>query len=93
MNEPEFIPVQVPDLGFNELPVRLGAWLIDVGDSIEAGDRLAELIVPGLVCEVTAPVSGTLRGLECATGAQVQPGQILCQIEPSDPADEAIGPA
>ena len=73
-------PVLVPDLGSGELPVRMGCWLVDVGDEISEGQRLAELILPGTVFEIASPADGFLVGIERANGAAVECGTVLAML-------------
>ena len=72
----------MPDLGTAGEPVSLVAWLVEPGDTVEAGDRLLEVAIPGITCDVCAPASGVVGRLEKAIDAQVLPGDVLAWIEP-----------
>lgn len=80
-----FVSVVAPDLG-SEGPARVSAWLVDVGDSVRAGDRLVELLLPGVTYDVHAPVTGRLLQAHVPLNAVVRPGDTLGQIE----ADESV---
>jgi pyruvate/2-oxoglutarate dehydrogenase complex dihydrolipoamide acyltransferase (E2) component len=82
MSDPPELPILVPELGNGDLAVRLGCWLVDVGDEIIQGDRLAELILPGTVFELTATASGRLTRIERANGATVECGTVLGMFTP-----------
>lgn len=79
-------PIQVPDLGSGDLPIRMGCWLADVGDEVSQGQRLAELILPGTVFEITSPSDGVLAAIERANGAAVECGTVLAMIAPFPPS-------
>jgi pyruvate/2-oxoglutarate dehydrogenase complex dihydrolipoamide acyltransferase (E2) component len=82
MSDPPEVPIVVPELGNGDLAVRLGCWLVDVGDEITQGDRLAELVLPGTVFELTATASGRLTRIERANGAAVECGTVLGMFIP-----------
>lgn len=79
-DKPSQHPILVPALGNGELPIRMGCWLADVGDDVSEGQRLAELILPGTVFEVTAPADGRLTDIERANGTAVECGTVLGMI-------------
>ena len=80
MNEAESISVVAPDLGSSE-PVRVSGWLVDVGETVRAGDRLVELLMPGVTYDVPAPASGRLSEVTAATSSAGRPGDLLGRIE------------
>ncbi len=85
MSDLSEVPIVVPELGNGDLAVRLGCWLVDVGDEITQGDRLAELILPGTIFELTATASGRLTRMERANGAAVECGTVLGILVPDTP--------
>jgi pyruvate/2-oxoglutarate dehydrogenase complex dihydrolipoamide acyltransferase (E2) component len=82
------IPVTLPDLGAAGQPLRISAWFVEVGDHVEAGERLVEVVVPGITCDVPTPVAGQVIQIEKDLDAPVSPGDILVWIEPADDDDE-----
>lgn len=94
MTDSSEVPIQVPDLGNGDLPVRIGCWLVDTGDEITEGDRLVELILPGTVFELAAPESGWLTRIERGNGAAVECGTVVGILTPvTDPQNsEDSGP-
>ncbi len=60
----------------------LQQWLVSLGDEVYAGERIAEIVVPGILVSVAAPCSGRL--IEIMTGplGQVLQGQVLGRIQP-----------
>ncbi|MGE3316361.1 MAG: lipoyl domain-containing protein [Planctomycetaceae bacterium] len=70
-------PIILPDLGSRSSKVRVSCWLADPGDRIEEGDRVVEVLVPGVTFDVSAPTSGTLTKIEKLPDAVVATGDIL----------------
>jgi 2-oxoglutarate dehydrogenase E2 component (dihydrolipoamide succinyltransferase) len=70
-------------------PVVLSVWFADEGDEVLAGDQLVEVLVAGSTFEVPSPASGRLVEILAYPDDELQPGQVLCLIEPSgdDPED------
>lgn len=72
--------VVAPDLGASE-PVRVSGWLVEPGETVREGDRLVELLLPGVTYDVSSPVTGRLVGVVAGMNAAVQPGDLLGVIE------------
>jgi pyruvate/2-oxoglutarate dehydrogenase complex dihydrolipoamide acyltransferase (E2) component len=51
------VPIVPPDLG---TPARLSLWCVKPGDDVRRGDRIAEVVIPGVLADVLAPASGIL---------------------------------
>lgn len=79
----ESVSVFTPDLGSEE-SVRVSAWLVEVGETVREGDRLVELLMPGVTYDVPAPVSGRLAEAAVMLNAAVRPGDLLGRIEPDE---------
>lgn len=73
------VPVRLPDLG--EAAVRFGLWLVDPGEAVRAGDRLAEVLLEGATVDVTAPADGRLIERVAWPRDLVRPGDVLAVIE------------
>jgi pyruvate/2-oxoglutarate dehydrogenase complex dihydrolipoamide acyltransferase (E2) component len=50
------VPIPLPDLGSPRVVFSL--WYVRVGDRVFAGDRVAEVRIPGATFDVAAPVNG-----------------------------------
>jgi pyruvate/2-oxoglutarate dehydrogenase complex dihydrolipoamide acyltransferase (E2) component len=72
-------PVHLPDLGCPS--PRLSLWFVQVGDRVEAGDRLVEIVVEGATIDVPAPVSGRLVERHVVPDEPVAVGQVLGILE------------
>ena len=79
----EPVAIVAPDLGSAE-PVRVSAWLVEIGETVRAGDRLVELLLPGVTYDVAAPASGRLAEVVAAVNARVRPGDLLGRIAVDD---------
>ncbi|MBA3315489.1 MAG: biotin attachment protein [Planctomycetota bacterium] len=77
------IPIIAPDLGATESP-RVSAWLVEVGETVRAGDRVVELLLPGVTVDVAAPVSGRLSEATVPLNSAICAGQKLGTIEQDD---------
>jgi pyruvate dehydrogenase E2 component (dihydrolipoamide acetyltransferase) len=76
--------IQMPELGSDMTEADLVQWLVGVGDTISAGDLLAEIETDKATVEYESPVSGVIVEL-CvsapATGVKV--GELIARIEES----------
>ena len=45
-------PIIVPELRTGDETVRVSVWLVDVGQTLVAGDRVVELLAPGITFDV-----------------------------------------
>ena len=73
-------PLTAPELGASDL--RVSVWLVEVGDRAEQGERIVELLTPGMTFDVSMPVAGRITAIEKPIGQSVQPGDILAWIDP-----------
>lgn len=71
------IPIVVPDIGAGEDPIRFVQWLVDDGDTVLAGDRVAEVIAAAVLFHVSSPAEGTLLRGDVQTGAILRVGTTL----------------
>ncbi|MFO0878026.1 MAG: hypothetical protein U0840_11805 [Gemmataceae bacterium] len=79
------VPVRVPDLGAG--PVRFGLWLVEPGEAVYAGDRLAEILVPAASVDVAAPATGIFLDPQALPRDALQPGQVVGFIAAEDDED------
>ncbi len=73
-------PLRVPDLG-NIGPIQLSLWLVDESDSVQAGDRVAELLAGPATYDLAAPVAGRLSACLVDESQEVFPGQTIGWID------------
>ncbi|MHA7775079.1 2-oxoglutarate dehydrogenase complex dihydrolipoyllysine-residue succinyltransferase [Roseibium sp. M-1] len=85
----ELVDVLTPSAGESVTEAEVGEWSVKVGDVVKADDTLVELETDKAAQEVPAPVAGTVVKIAAATGTTVEPGTLLCQIDPSGEAASA----
>lgn len=74
-------PVIVPDLGSAGHALRISAWFVDPGDAVEQGDRLYEVQISGITCDVAAEKTGRLSRIEKDLDVLVVPGDVVAWLE------------
>lgn len=75
---PELIPL--PDLG--SPLARVSLWHIRPGERVYAGDRLVEVLIPGTLVDIPAPVTGTVQEWTAFPQDTIRAGESLGTIEP-----------
>jgi pyruvate/2-oxoglutarate dehydrogenase complex dihydrolipoamide acyltransferase (E2) component len=80
MNSLEETIIIAPEIGADDQPVRLSCWLVDVGDEVNIGDRIVELVMSGITFDISAEVSGVLSKILVTKGSEIQAGMSLGQI-------------
>jgi pyruvate/2-oxoglutarate dehydrogenase complex dihydrolipoamide acyltransferase (E2) component len=72
-------PIILPDLGTAQ--VKFSLWYVQVGDRVLAGDRVAEVLIPGATFDIAAPVSGVLKEKLAQPNDVLALGQVFGLIE------------
>ncbi len=88
----ERVDVVTPSAGESGTEAEVCEWSVMVGDTVKADDTLVELETDKAAQEVPAPVAGTVVKIAAETGATVEPGVLLCQIDPSGAGAAAAAP-
>ncbi|HKJ85841.1 MAG TPA: biotin/lipoyl-containing protein, partial [Spirochaetia bacterium] len=65
---------------------------VEVGDSVEKGDRLLSLEAMKMEMIIEAPASGTVRDIAVSAGRQVAAGEVLVVLETTKDDDESKAP-
>ena len=73
--------VILPDLGAGDEELRVSCWLVDLGDAVDAGDRIVEILCDGVTFDVTVEQSGTVTRIERPLDSVVRAGDVLGWIE------------
>ena len=81
--------VTLPQLGESVTEGTITAWLVEVGDSVEADQPLFELSSDKIDTEVPAPTSGVLTEIKVQVDETVDVGTVVAVIGGSDEAAEA----
>jgi pyruvate/2-oxoglutarate dehydrogenase complex dihydrolipoamide acyltransferase (E2) component len=74
----------VPDVQSGGQPIRFVQWLVEPETYIHAGDRVAELLVSGVLFHVESPVDGTFVEPGQSTRAEVGVGEVLGWVDVDD---------
>ncbi|HXY32792.1 MAG TPA: lipoyl domain-containing protein [Planctomycetaceae bacterium] len=75
------VPLTLPDLGAGNEDLRVSCWLVDLGDAVDEGDRVVEILMDGVTFDVLAERSGTLTRIERPLDAVVRTGDVLGWLE------------
>lgn len=78
MKESRRVPITVPELGTR---ATFSLWHVRAGDRVTEGDRVAEVLVPGAVFDVSAPATGVLTDRVAQPNDPLTAGQILGEIQ------------
>jgi pyruvate/2-oxoglutarate dehydrogenase complex dihydrolipoamide acyltransferase (E2) component len=73
------VPVRLPQLG--DPRAVLSAWYIRDGDRVCMGDRIAEVMIPGVTFDIPAPTTGQFRERSALPGDVLTLDHILGWIE------------
>ncbi|MBS0206025.1 MAG: lipoyl domain-containing protein [Planctomycetes bacterium] len=76
------IPITVPDLGSGTESIRISAWLMDLGQTVIAGDPVVEVLLPGITFDIQTTHTGVLVEISRVVDASVQPGDVVGWIAP-----------
>ena len=77
------MPIEVPRIGAVEETYRITAWFVEVGERVEEGDRLFEMLVPGVTCDVPSLVGGTIVRIDKGLDSIARGGETVAWILPS----------
>lgn len=80
MMEKNYFELQVPDLGDTE-KIELVKWYVKMGDSIEVGQEILELVTDKAAFPMESPRKGTVSEICYPEGTIVKKGDILGKLE------------
>jgi len=80
----------IPQLDANLVDVTVTSWRKQVGDTVTAGESLAELTTDKAVYELEAPAAGTLLDIYAAEKSVVPTGYIVGLIGETDEEDPDV---
>lgn len=72
-------PLLLPEMG--SPTVTFSLWHVAVGERVRLGERVAEVLIPGAVVDVSAPVAGVLSECLVRVGEALSGEQVLGVIE------------
>ncbi len=86
------VSLTLPDLGIGDESVRVSGWLVDRGDLVIEGDRVAEVLISGVAFEVEAAQSGQLIEITKSVDSSVSSGDVLGWLNSSDDEPDGLIP-
>ncbi len=75
--ESDNIPIVLPELGANGESLRVGCWLVEIGEFVAEGDRIVEVLMRGISFDVAAPSAGKIVRMEKQLDDPLESGDIL----------------
>jgi len=77
------IPIEMPQLGFDQESARIESWLKEIGDYVGRGDAVAEIETEKVTAELPALDSGTLVEIVQPAGSVVAVGDVIGYLDDS----------
>ena len=74
------VVVELPKLYENMDEATVGPWQVQVGDTVEEGDFIVELITDKMVAEFESPAGGTVLALYTTEKSTIPIGYALCAV-------------
>ena len=79
------LDVKLPDLGEDAGDAaKVAFWYIDVGEEVQEGDDLVQMLTDKATFDVPSPATGTLTEIVADEDQEVQVGGTLCRLETGD---------
>ena len=80
------VQIRTPQFPESVYEASVGAWFKSPGDTVVAGEAILELHTDKAVQEINAVEAGTVTMLLRQVDDVVQPGDVLCEVEPAGAA-------
>ncbi|WP_437191256.1 hypothetical protein [Planctomicrobium sp. SH527] len=88
MNQDPFsanvVSLALPDLGTGDLPIRFLTWLVPVDSQVITGERIAEILVDGIVFCVESDHDGVLITQSAHPGIILKPNAVIGRVQLAD---------
>ncbi len=78
--------VELPQLGESVTEGVITAWLVEVGDTVEADDPIVEVSTDKVDTEIPSPVAGVVQELRGEVDDTIEVGQVIAVIGDADDA-------
>lgn len=69
--------IVVPDLDLPRMPITLSSWLVNLGDRVVEGDRVAEILAGPATVDLESPATGILAEHLVAVDDSLSVGQTI----------------
>lgn len=83
-------PITLPKLGLTMDKGSVASWNVALGDSISAGDEIADIETEKITNAYESPVSGTFRKIVADVGQSLPVGALIGIIADENVSDEDI---
>ncbi|MCL6596806.1 MAG: 2-oxoglutarate dehydrogenase complex dihydrolipoyllysine-residue succinyltransferase [Firmicutes bacterium] len=87
------VEIAIPELGESVVEATIGRWLKQVGDTVAAGEAVAEIETDKVTMEVTAPAAGRLASVRKQEGDSAGVGEVIATLEPGSGVEAPHGEA
>ena len=84
--------ITMPKLGESVTEGTLGAWLKNVGDSVDKYEPMVEVVTDKVTAEIPAPVSGTIVEIIGQDGDTIPVGGLICVIDEGNGVSASVAP-
>ncbi len=75
------VDVKLPSLGEDAGDeARVSFWYVEVGEEVQEGDDLLQMLTDKATFDVPSPVSGKIASLAVEENQQVKVGDVLCRV-------------
>lgn len=74
------VEVKLPKWGLTMEEGSVSEWLVSVGETVEAGQVLANVETEKVTTALESPVAGVVQSIEVSEGEDVAVGTVLCTI-------------
>ncbi len=75
------IPIQIPQLGYDQESATIAGWLKHVGDLVERGEGIAEIETEKVTAELPALDAGELVEVVRGAGEVVAVGEVIGYLD------------
>lgn len=76
------LDVKLPTLGDDAGDhAKVSFWYFDVGDQVEQGDDLVQMLTDKATFDVPSPASGKLAAIVADEDVTVKVGEVLCRLQ------------
>ena len=76
--------LELPELGIDDVPIRLSLWLVEEGALVSEGDPVVEILAGAATVDLPAPADGRLAETLASEDDELEVGQTLAVIESDD---------
>jgi pyruvate dehydrogenase E2 component (dihydrolipoamide acetyltransferase) len=79
------VDVRLPELGDEAGDeARVSFWYVDVGEEVQEGDDLVQMLTDKATFDVPSPVTGTMVEHVATEDKAIKVGDVLCRLKTED---------